>query len=597
MATEVTDNQKAKEMGVYTVMTLNMGNNGQSKYASASNRREAVNLILKSIPADIVCVQEIGAPKQSKWLLDLPASYDGSYMNTEKYAGIVWNSELFKSEKRNDPAQKLLQTEKLKDIRTACPDLISRSCIVKLQTLSNKCELIVISWHGKSNCGNKDKENEANGLLKFAQYLSEEEKIPVFIGGDFNYVYKPVSLQKGLKKVAPELSERRKRLRNIDYFIIDEKLNIDNIYAVEAKHINDDKSVNPAVVLEYLNHDAVVGTLTFNSTSRDKQQVSLEATDDKLGLEREKSEDGKDWQVIQISGENENCFYRCCVVAKKYEYMQNYLNGKWDEFTENKLVEEGVRKFRGDLGNLMGTFGEEQLKTEFGDDVFSDGGYKTLEERIQHLKGSEAHPATTIEIFCASKMLKCPLRIYQKHAQGKEQNNCMKKVKDGTKWLTKEEQESPPINLRLTYHGVESPSNHFDILQEFDPLTPRSKGKDVSVTAKKAVARQLKFPASPGSSKSSDKAKMADSEEQTKLSQILSILTQLDQKINKIPEIEEKLANLQTSVDWLHTKFDKHTRHMEKENKELKDKLEILEDKLWSTEEELEDLHEHVRNL
>ncbi|XP_077984614.1 uncharacterized protein LOC144439215 [Glandiceps talaboti] len=114
---------------------------------------------------------------------------------------------------------------------------------------------------------------------------------------------------------------------------------------------------------------------------------------------------------------------------------------------------------------------------------------------------------------------------------------------------------------------------------------------------KKCEAKRFPAPSS-SSSKHQDKDKMADREEQSQFSQILSTLASLSDKIEKIPTVERKLNDLQASVEYISTFFDMYKERMENieaENKSLKEQLVSINDNLTTTQQELRDLQQYTR--
>ncbi|XP_070568535.1 uncharacterized protein [Ptychodera flava] len=224
---------KAHSAEVFVIMSLNL--NGP-KTSTATEKQEAASRILNANRPDIVCVQEIGAPKTKDWKLELPSELQDCCRNTEKEAGVIWNGATLKLVKDFDQAFKVKLLDANPTIRTQCPELAARTCIVKLQSLKTAKHIIVISWHGPHNkIKTAEKKNAVQGLQAFAVILEKKEGAPVLIGGDFNLKMEEIELRVNFCISAPsELSARRKGKENIDFFLFSDKLRVVETRVVET---------------------------------------------------------------------------------------------------------------------------------------------------------------------------------------------------------------------------------------------------------------------------------------------------------------------------------------------------------------------------
>ncbi|XP_078001141.1 uncharacterized protein LOC144453684 [Glandiceps talaboti] len=112
---------------------------------------------------------------------------------------------------------------------------------------------------------------------------------------------------------------------------------------------------------------------------------------------------------------------------------------------------------------------------------------------------------------------------------------------------------------------------------------------------KKCAAKR--FPQA-SSSTPQDKAKMADKEDGNDLSQIMSHLAALNEKVDKIPTLANKIDDLQASVEYISSFFDMYKERMdrmEEDNKTLKDQLASATAKVTTMDRELQDLQQYTR--
>ncbi|XP_077977428.1 uncharacterized protein LOC144432989 [Glandiceps talaboti] len=115
---------------------------------------------------------------------------------------------------------------------------------------------------------------------------------------------------------------------------------------------------------------------------------------------------------------------------------------------------------------------------------------------------------------------------------------------------------------------------------------------------RKCEAKRFPPSSSNAAAKSQDNAKMADNGDNSQLTQIQSTLALLSEKIDKIPTVERKLSELQTSVEYISNFFDVYQKRMEEiqiENKNLKEQLEVVSGNMSTTQKELQDLQQYSR--
>lgn len=139
----------------------------------------------------------------------------------------------------------------------------ARMATVVAKTVKNR-EFLCISFHGVSNKSATVKRREFRAMLSYAAQLSKVKRLPLIIGGDYNFDIHNASME--MRKIVDipiqlmahdyNAFERREGSLKVDYFVTSKFLKFKDIYPLDW---NGD---SPALIFD---HDPVVVTLQMHS--------------------------------------------------------------------------------------------------------------------------------------------------------------------------------------------------------------------------------------------------------------------------------------------------------------------------------------------
>lgn len=253
-------------------MIMNTGgkNTGEKP---ADRRKQAVFDVIADTKAALVLLQEFSwTGIRSRGWTDFIWPDNLEYVG-HKHASIIFdiNEVLIEQVSQNTLDGVLRELVRLGRIQQGFAP-IPRLCVRKVKTKGvPNVKFLCISWHGRHNkVKYDDLKDEFRYLMEFIVKLSESEKLPLVIAGDFNVKLKDVQQFVPSSLVLYNYSPTKRREESvIDFYICSSSFILKNIRALklESKTGVDD-------VLSLFDHDPVEASLTtLSSLSKPKAKT------------------------------------------------------------------------------------------------------------------------------------------------------------------------------------------------------------------------------------------------------------------------------------------------------------------------------------
>nr|XP_022305295.1 probable inactive protein kinase DDB_G0270444 [Crassostrea virginica]XP_022305296.1 probable inactive protein kinase DDB_G0270444 [Crassostrea virginica] len=251
-----------------TIITANIGYANRNN-TNAVKRNSAIASLLQNKNPAIIFVQESDFKtfnNSEYWNVKIPDKYKAKIQKEVKF---IYNSE--ETELTDVDVGEILTVNDQLQRRYKTSNL--KAFMVKAEPVDkSKPKFLCVSWHGQHRTNDETKQNDLTLLINIVTMVSEKEKLPVIIGGDFNVPFSAIEYV--LEDTDPSYvvynykpSRRRCFKKTIDFFVSSSTLTLKGIAPVDW---GEDAN-------KLLDHDPIIAELQFNPDKNEQDEtISIE---------------------------------------------------------------------------------------------------------------------------------------------------------------------------------------------------------------------------------------------------------------------------------------------------------------------------------